>query len=119
MECDSTIEQFGGRTNIERWIPQLTTDVLFCADANLNDKTGVCYGDSGGPAIRRFDTIIVRKYVDGKVRYVLVGTVTGNVNSCQQGGLPDIYNFIGNKKVINLCLTKHAIDMDKPDKLLN
>ena len=54
VECDSTIEQFGGRTNIERWIPQLTTDVLFCADANLNGKTGICKGDSGGPAVQRF-----------------------------------------------------------------
>ena len=28
----------------------------------------------------------------------MVGAVTGNVDECQ-GGLPDIYNFIGNKKV--------------------
>ena len=57
VECDSTIEQFGGRTNIERWIPQLTTDVLFCADADLNQKIGVCLGDSGGPASLRFFNI--------------------------------------------------------------
>ena len=42
------------RENIDKWLPHLTTDVLFCADANLNDKTGVCRGDSGGPAILRF-----------------------------------------------------------------
>ena len=57
FECDDRIEQFGskyGRENIERWIPQLTNDVLFCADANLNNKTGVCHGDSGGPAIFRY-----------------------------------------------------------------
>ena len=43
-----------GNENIDKWIPNLTTDVLFCADANLNDKTGVCRGDSGGPAVQRF-----------------------------------------------------------------
>ena len=56
FECDDRIEQFGsksGSENIERWIPQLSTDVLFCADANLNNKTGACHGDSGGPAIFR------------------------------------------------------------------
>jgi len=74
-------------------MPQLTTDVLFCADANLNNKTGVCSGDSGGPAIQR-------KYEDGKVRYLLVGPVTGNVNYCD-GGLPDVYNFVGNEKILN------------------
>ena len=57
-ECDARIETFGessesGKKNIDKWIPQLTTNVLFCADANLNHKTGVCNGDSGGPAIRR------------------------------------------------------------------
>ena len=59
-ECDERIEKFGesfspGSGNVEKWIPQLTTDVLFCADANTNDKTGVCSGDSGGPAIFRFE----------------------------------------------------------------
>ena len=42
-----------GRQNIDNWMPQFTTDVLFCADANLNDKTGACNTDSGGPAIQR------------------------------------------------------------------
>ena len=41
-----------------------------------------------------------RRFLNGKLRYILVGTVTGNVNTCQ-GGVPDIYNFIGNKKVSN------------------
>ena len=58
-ECDFKFKQFGessriGNINTERWIPQLTTDVLFCADANLNDKAGVCKGDSGGAAIQRY-----------------------------------------------------------------
>ena len=43
------------RENIEKWIPQLTTDVLLCADANLNEKKGVCSGDSGFPAIIRYN----------------------------------------------------------------
>merc|ERR1711860_67548 len=99
-ECDSRIEIFGessrlGKENIDKWMAQLTTDVLFCADANLNEKTGVCNTDSGGPAIQR-------TYEDGRVRYVLVGIVTGNVNLRNCGeGLPDIYNFIGNKKALN------------------
>ena len=59
-ECDDKIDKYGkssssGKRNIESWIPQLTTDVLFCADASLSNKTGVCQGDSGGPAIQRFE----------------------------------------------------------------
>ena len=55
------IETFGEtsesvRENVDKWMPQLTTDVLFCADANLNAKSGVCHGFSGGPAIKRFFT---------------------------------------------------------------
>ena len=58
LECDSRIERFGnsslsGSENKEKWIPRLTADILFCADASLNKKTGVCHGDSGGPAILR------------------------------------------------------------------
>ena len=60
FECDERIGMFGKSSsprsgNVEKWMPQLTTDVLFCADANLNIKKGVCSGDSGGPAIRRFE----------------------------------------------------------------
>ena len=58
LECDSKFKRFGEssesvQANIDQWIPQLTTNVLFCADANLNHKAGVCNGDSGGPAIVR------------------------------------------------------------------
>ena len=55
MECDDKFKNFGESSeNTGRWIPQLSTDVLFCADADLKDKIGVCRGDSGGPASRRF-----------------------------------------------------------------
>ena len=59
MECDDKFKTFGessvkGKTNTDKWIPQLTKDVLFCADADLNEKIGVCRGDSGGPASLRF-----------------------------------------------------------------
>ena len=59
-ECDDRIERFGKSSsdasgNVKKWMARLTTDVLFCADATLNDKTGVCIGDSGGPAIFRFE----------------------------------------------------------------
>ena len=52
--------------------------------------------------------IFYRKFIDGNVKYVLVGTVTGNVNYCQ-GGLPDLYNFIGNEKVFPIPLSKHKM----------
>ena len=53
-ECDLTIEMFGEssgsvKQKIDRVIPQLTTDVLFCADANLNDKTACVMGIAGAP----------------------------------------------------------------------
>ena len=59
-ECNGRIEKFEQSSspnseNVDKWIPRLFTDVLFCADANTNDKTGVCAGDSGGPAIFRFE----------------------------------------------------------------
>ena len=59
-ECDDRLERFGKSSsdasgNVKEWMALLTTDVLFCADATLNDKTGVCSGDSGGPAILRLE----------------------------------------------------------------
>ena len=36
-------------------MPKLTSDVLFCADDLLDHKVRTCHGDSGGPAIKRFD----------------------------------------------------------------
>ena len=55
--------------------------------------------------IHRFKKVFYRTYEDGKVRYVLVGIVTGNINLRNCGeGLPDIYNFIGNRKVYNTIL---------------
>merc|ERR1712179_823325 len=97
-ECDVRFETFGNSSspqsgNAEKWIPQLTTDVLFCADANLNADSGVCFGFSGGPAIQR-------KFIYGKSKYFLVGLVTGSINYCK-GGLPDLYSFIGTKKILN------------------
>ena len=63
FECDDRIGMFGkstsdGSENVAEWMPRLTTDILFCADATTNDKTGVCRGDSGGPAIFRLDSFI-------------------------------------------------------------
>ena len=57
-ECDYRTTSLGKsnsivRERIEAWMPQLTSDVLFCADADLNPEVGTCRGDSGGPAIER------------------------------------------------------------------
>ena len=46
------------RENLDNWVPQLTTDSMFCAGANLNYNTGVGPGDSGGPAVQRFTFFI-------------------------------------------------------------
>ena len=94
---------------------------MFCAGA------GASPGYAGGPAIKRFiffnlapkkihvflnhshshksigtlfkKIIFYSQYKDGKERYFLVGTVIGNVAYDRRRGLPDIYNFIGNKEV--------------------
>ena len=34
-------------------MPQLSENILFCADSDLSTETGVCRGDSGGAAIRK------------------------------------------------------------------
>ena len=40
---------------IKEYLPDLTTDSMFCADSILNpEETGTCNGDSGGPALIRY-----------------------------------------------------------------
>jgi len=43
----------------EEFMPQLSSDVLFCADDLLNREVRTCHGDSGGPAIKRFGFIFL------------------------------------------------------------
>ena len=39
---------------IKAFLPDLITDSMFCADSILNQETGTCNGDSGGPALIRY-----------------------------------------------------------------
>ena len=54
-ECDYKFRNAGSfnRDRVTRLMPQLTEDILFCADGNLNTQIGTCQGDSGGPAIQK------------------------------------------------------------------
>ena len=71
---------------------------MFCANNNLNDDVGTCYGNSGGPVIRRnWDS-------DGGADvFTLVGVVSGNPAGCIRNTLlvPDFYTFLGDSKVDN------------------
>ena len=41
---------------ITAFLPDLITDSMFCADSTLNQEgTGTCDGDSGGPAVIRYN----------------------------------------------------------------
>ena len=35
------------------WFPNLLIPSMFCANTNLGDDIGTCYGDSGGPSMRK------------------------------------------------------------------
>ena len=55
-ECDYKFRNSGSpspRDRVTRLMPQLTEDILFCADGNLNTEIGTCNGDSGGPAVQK------------------------------------------------------------------
>ena len=62
-DCDKrTISAAESNTQINQWkklwMPNLTSDVLFCANNPYNPTVGNCNGDSGGPAIQtRFELI--------------------------------------------------------------
>ena len=55
-ECDYKFRNAGSpspRDRVTLYMPQLTEDILFCADGNLNTEIGTYKGDSGGPAIQK------------------------------------------------------------------
>ena len=56
-ECNDKYRAAGGldQARIKPALPDLLIDSMFCADNNLNGNTSVCNGDSGGPAIYRFE----------------------------------------------------------------
>ena len=73
-------------------------EAVFCekfAKYRCTALIGTCYGDSGGPAIRRvFDE------QDGTERFTLVGVVSGNAAGCVDNRqYPDYFTFIGHQKV--------------------
>ena len=50
--CNKKYEKVD-QNRIKYWFPNLTTSAMFCADSNLKDDVGTCYGDSGGPSLIR------------------------------------------------------------------
>ena len=53
-ECDYKLSNAGSFQNIvDILMPQLSEDILFCADASINTQGGTCRGDSGGPAVQK------------------------------------------------------------------
>ena len=55
QECDYKFENAGSkhRDQVNRLMPQLIMDNIFCTEAELNSELGTCGGDSGGPAIQK------------------------------------------------------------------
>ena len=89
------------------YFPELMTEAMFCADNNLNTDVGTCYGDSGGPVIRRnWDR------EEGEV-FTLVGVVSGNPDGCDKfRDYPDYYTFLGHKKILKWIMEeiRHKLD---------
>jgi secreted trypsin-like serine protease len=53
-ECDYKLSNAGSYQNrVDILLPQLSEDILFCADASINTQGGTCVGDSGGPAVQK------------------------------------------------------------------
>ena len=74
------------------WFPQLLTPQMFCANSNLGDKIGTCYGDSGGPSMIQDDN---------GVSYILMGVVSGNPGECgNTQEYPDFFTFIGHENIL-------------------
>ena len=55
-QCDHRFSNAGKiyQNQVDRLMPRLSENILFCADTDVSTETGVCRGDSGGAAIRKF-----------------------------------------------------------------
>ena len=74
------------------WFKDLLTPPMFCADSNLGDNIGTCYGDSGGPTMIQDEEGIY---------YILMGVVSGNPGECGRTlKYPDYFTFIGHEKIL-------------------
>ena len=47
-------EALDGPFIISILMPELLPSNMFCTDGNVNSVIGTCYGDSGGPHIRKY-----------------------------------------------------------------
>ena len=59
-ECDykyNNTKSVQSRLRVRQFLPDLVSSSLFCADNNLNQRIGVCHGDSGGPSIIRYTAL--------------------------------------------------------------
>ena len=53
-ECDYKLSNAGSyQSRVDILMPQLSKDILFCADASINTQIGTCTGDSGGPVVQK------------------------------------------------------------------
>ena len=46
-------EALNGPQTISILMPDLLPSHMYCTDGNVNSVIGTCYGDSGGPHIRK------------------------------------------------------------------
>jgi len=97
IECNYKYEELDEYRLYGSIYPDLLKDFQFCADNNLNQKVRTCPGDSGGPAI-------VRKFVDRRVQFTLMGIVSGGFGSgkdCSNDyGVPDFYTFVAHEEIL-------------------
>ena len=54
-ECNFKFRNAGFHLNetVYTYMPQLSEDTIFCADATISSNIGTCFGDSGGPALQK------------------------------------------------------------------
>ena len=116
-ECDFMYSNNLSRLDklrVRRFLPDLVSSSLFCADNNLDRRIGTCNGDSGGPSVIRYSqsswsptetspvNIYFREFVDGSRRFTLVGVIKGSL-ACSASStgtyFPDLYTFVAHEKV--------------------
>ena len=87
-ECDykyNNTKSVQSRLRVRKFLPDLVSSSLFCADNNLNQRIGVCHGDSGGPSIIR--SVIIMSV------WGFFGLKLGQSEICNDLG--NLENFLG------------------------